>query len=158
VELHPDPAADYFGYGKNLAPQAHFGLASTLAARGELVAAEAEYREALRLSPAFAAATTGLAWLLATADDDRIYAPDEAFALATTASRLSLGKDPRALDALAAAAAGRGDFAAAVRYGRLAHEAARGAGRVQLAESIEARIARYDARQTYRQGAINLAE
>ncbi len=158
VELQPDPAADYFGYGKNLAPQAHFGLASTLAARGELVAAEAQYREALRLSPAFAAATTGLAWLLATADDDRVYAPDEALALATTASRFSLGRDPRALDALAAALAGRGEFVAAVHYGRLAREAARGANRERLVESIEVRISRYEAGQTYRQGAINLAE
>jgi len=157
LELRPDATAEYYGYGRNtLVPQAYFGLASTLAAHGDAPAAARAYREALRLSPNFAAAASALAWLAATTEDERIFAPDQALDLATRASRLSVGQDPIALDALAAALAAQGDFPAAVRYARLAAEAATRVKRDRLAASIEARIARYDAGLPFRQAAVPL--
>jgi tetratricopeptide (TPR) repeat protein len=141
-----------------LVPQAYFGLASTLAAHGDAPAAARAYREALRLSPNFAAAASALAWLAATTEDERIFAPDQALDLATRASRLSVGQDPIALDALGAALAAEGDFPAAVRYARLAEEAARRIKRERLAASIAARIARYEAGLPFRQAAVPVNE
>ncbi len=158
LDLRPDPAAEYFGYGRTLVPQAYFGLASTLAARGDAPGAAAAYREALRLSPSFAAAAAALAWLEATSEDERVFAPAEALELATRASRLGVGQDPVALDALAAALAAEGDFPAAVRYARLAEEAATRFKRERLAASIEARIALYEAGLPFRQAAVPVNE
>jgi tetratricopeptide (TPR) repeat protein len=143
-------------FGQELLPLALRGLARTLAARGELLSAEACYRESLLLAPGSAAVTSALAWLLATAEHPEVFDPAEALELATRSSRQSGGNDPAALEALAAACAGLGDFAGAVRFARLALDAARGRGRGT--ERIAQRLAGYEAGRTFRQPAVLLAE
>jgi tetratricopeptide (TPR) repeat protein len=156
LDQKPDPMTEYYGYGRTLVPQAYFGLGSALAARGDAPAAAAAYAAALDLSPGYAAAAAALAWLEATSEDEQVYAPARAFERATRASRLAVGQDPIALDALAAAFAAEGDFMSAVRYARLAAEAASRIKRTHLAADIEARIARYQAGLAFRQAVVPL--
>jgi tetratricopeptide (TPR) repeat protein len=141
-------------FGQELLALALRGLARTLAAQGELPSAEACYRESLALAPGSAAATTALAWLLATAEPPEVFDPAEALELATRSSRSSGGSDPAALETLAAACAGLGDFAGAVRFARLALDAARGRGRDTA--GIAQRLAGYEAGRPFRQPSVPL--
>jgi tetratricopeptide (TPR) repeat protein len=158
VALNPDPDQEVFGYGRSLPAQAHFGYGHTLAAVGEAAAAAVEYRAALELMPDMVDAASGLAWVLATSADDAVRDAQEAAGWASEACRLSGNRDPKALDALAAAHAAAGRFDRAVEVAGAAASAARAVGREALARAIEQRIAGYRERRPYREQAVNLAE
>ena len=85
-----------------------------LAERGRMASAIEQFREAARLRPEWAAPHAEAAWLLAVAADGRVRKPAEAVMLATRAVELTGGRDPVALDALAAAYASAGNFSSAV--------------------------------------------
>jgi Flp pilus assembly protein TadD len=75
----------------------------------------------------------------------------EAVVLAERAERLSGGRDPRVLDAQAAAYAEVGRFADAARVAQRALELARLAGDAPLAVDVDARLALYRGRVAYRE-------
>jgi len=83
------------------------------------------------VKPDSTAASTGLAWLLATSVDDNLRDGDEATKLAADACRHTGNRDPKALDALAAAHAESARFEQALAAAELAHTAARSAGRLR---------------------------
>jgi protein O-mannosyl-transferase len=87
----------------------HSGLGLAAERSGDLPAAIANYRAALRADPHRAEAANNLAWILATAPDPALRDPAEAIALAERSARDKPG-DASVLDTLAAA------YAAAQRY------------------------------------------
>jgi protein O-mannosyl-transferase len=109
---------------------------------GNDAAAIAQFRIVLELRPGSIEALTSIAWLLATrADSDH----QEALRLAISATQLTQGKDFAALDALAAAQAATGDFAAAVGTA----EKALALAPADLRVEIQARRDGYQAKQPY---------
>jgi Flp pilus assembly protein TadD len=97
------------------------------------------------LKPGSIEALSAIAWLLATqANADSA----EAREFANSAVRLTEGKDFAALDALAAAQAAAGDFAAAVATG----ERALALAPTSLHGEIRARIDGYREQKPYRRG------
>jgi tetratricopeptide (TPR) repeat protein len=98
------------------------------------------YREALRLGTRSPRVLNNLAWLLATAQDSSLRAPDEAVALAAEAARATRGDDPGILDTLSVAqsVAGHGDEAEATARRALALAEAQGRG--NLAREIRDRL------------------
>src|SRR5207249_2120545 len=111
----------------------------------------AHEREAVRRQPGFAVALERLAWLLATAADPGLRQPAEAVALAERARAMAGPPEPAVLDTLAAAYAAAGRFEAAVETAEQAFLLARTAGRGEVADAIEARIALYRTRTAYRE-------
>ncbi|QOJ15590.1 MAG: glycosyltransferase family 39 protein [Planctomycetia bacterium] len=123
-------------------------------ARGRLgLRAEAQQalRNARQADPREAHAAHRLAWSLATAEDAALRNAEEALRHATEAVRLTAGRDPAALDALAAAQAEAGRFDDAVRTAAQAAELARRSGRHDLATRIDARARGYQDSRPYRE-------
>jgi tetratricopeptide (TPR) repeat protein len=145
-------------HDRAVASQVHLRYGYVLAAVGEAGPAADQYREALRLQPGLPPATVGLAWLLATTEDDALRDPEEAAGLAAEACRASGNRDPKALDALAAADAARGRFEQAVVVAEKAIAAARASGRPALAEAIQRRMDGYRAGKPYTERAIAVDE
>jgi len=87
----------------------HWALGLAAQRSGDLRTAIASYREALRVDPERMEVANNLAWILATAPDPSLRAPQEACELAQRAARWN--SEPSVLDTLAAA------YAAAGRYG-----------------------------------------
>ena len=128
----------------------HESLAGAALRAGEPRLALEHYgRAAEALGPASSAARD-LVWLLATHPDAELRDPARALDLARRGLEASPGREPRWLDALAAAHAEAGDRAAALRLGEEATVLADAAGERQRADEIRARLARY------RQGAAGL--
>ena len=94
--------------------RAHFQLGLVLYDRGRSEAALAQLNEAIQLQPDDGRMLWPAAWILATSPDPTIRDGAQAVELATRAIQLSKGKEPRAIDALAAALAETGNFSAAV--------------------------------------------
>ena len=118
---------------------AHGGLAAERS--GDPAAAIASYRRALDVSPDRVEAANNLAFLLATARDPALRAPDEAIALAQRAARAK-AFDPAVIDTLAAA------YASAGRYREAADTEARARAALPddaspLRDEIERNLARY---------------
>jgi alkaline phosphatase D len=90
--------------------------ATTWRAKGEPRKARDDLSEAVRLDARYAAAMADLARLLATCEDDKLRDGKRAVELAAKANELTGGRDPSALDALAAAHAETGDFDKAVEF------------------------------------------
>jgi len=134
LELDPNSAA------------AHAIMGDALYGRGEMVAALSEWRESIRLAPNYVPALRQAAWVLATSPDDSVRNGNEAVALALRAVQATAGKDPAALDALAAAYAESGRFEAAALIARRALLVAPPA----QAEEIRRRAALYEARRPFR--------
>lgn len=84
-----------------------------------------------------------LAWLLATAADERLRDPQRALTLAQALSERFKGGNAQALDTLAAAQAAAGDFAAAVATGERALGLLRGRGEAARIQAVERRLAGY---------------
>jgi tetratricopeptide (TPR) repeat protein len=101
-------------------------VAALAFATGDDRRAAAHYTEYLARNPDSADAAGALAWILATSDDAGVRNGERAVALATMWSEQSHGQDYKALNALAAALAEKGDFAKAVtaidRAIELAHQ------------------------------------
>ena len=111
---------------------------------GDLPGAIASYREALRMDPERMEVANNLAWILATAPDPSLRAPQEAIELAQRAARTNA--EPSVLDTLAAA------YAAAGRYGEAAQTQARAIaalppGASPLRADLEQRLMQYRAHQ-----------
>ena len=94
---------------------AHTSLGAILMRQRRVTDAIAEYRAALQSAPDLLEPLTELAWTLATSPDARIRNDRDAIALAEHARALTGGRDPRALDALAAAYASAGRYQDAIQ-------------------------------------------
>jgi tetratricopeptide (TPR) repeat protein len=125
------------------------GLGALAAADGQPAAAVRHYRAALRHTPALAAASHELAWLLATHPDPSIREPAEALRLAESLVRRDEG-NPVYLDTLAAAYASLGRFGAAIDHAERAVRLAVSGRDPALAAEIRARLALYRRGQPYR--------
>jgi len=110
---------------------------------GDLRGAIASYREALRTDPDRMEVANNLAWILATAPDPSLRAPQEAIELAQRAARRN--SEPSVLDTLAAA------YAAAGRYPEAAQTEARAVAALPpgspLRADLERRLAEYRAQR-----------
>jgi protein O-mannosyl-transferase len=95
-------------------PDLQLALADTLAGAGRPAEAVGHYREALRLRPAWVAASNNLAWLLATSPEGGVRDPGEALRLAEEAADATGRRDPSVLDTLAVSQAAAGRFDAAL--------------------------------------------
>lgn len=106
-----------------------------------------DYRTALRLDPKRSRAHAGVAWILATAPDDKLRDPAAALAAGQKAIALDGEGDWRSLDALAAAfaASGRFDDARAACHKSLI------LAPTDLAERIKVRLALYEKGQAFRE-------
>jgi tetratricopeptide (TPR) repeat protein len=125
VELRPDGAAAY-----NL-------LGSILASRGKAAPAAEQYRKALELRPNWPEAMRNLARLIATCDDPRVRDGAEAVRLAQVLHQEADGRDPAALEILAAGYAAEGRFDEARYAVEQASELTRRAGDVNYAVHLE---------------------
>jgi Flp pilus assembly protein TadD len=136
VELRPDAAAAHFNLATALTvagdldsavaayreslrlrpdyASAHNNLGSALAALGRTGEAITHFRDAVRHDPGNLQAHRNLAWHLATWTSASLADRREAVAIGERADRVTAGRDPQVLDALAAAYAALGDFARAV--------------------------------------------
>lgn len=132
-------------------PQSYHDLGLVLFEQGRADEAIAAWRQAVRLQPRSLRYRAGLdqarAWRLATDPQSSPRNAAEALELAETACRATAYAEPDFLATLAAAYAANGRFADAVTAARRAAILASEAGRKSLAERIEARINRYEARQ-----------
>lgn len=129
------------------APRLLYALARKLEGEGQIAGAADFYRQALRRAPDYVEAMQGLAWLLATEEGSLPSIAREAVALAERAVALTQGREARALDVLAAAQAGSGDFTAARETARKAKALALERGDADLAAAIAGRLARYEAQE-----------
>jgi tetratricopeptide (TPR) repeat protein len=130
--------------------EARYNLNVAFSHWGQVRNALAEQREALRKRPQDAALLRALAWTLATNPNVSIRNGREAVDLADRSVRLSQGKQPEPLDALAAAYAEAGRFADAVETARQALAIAQREKNPTLAKAIEARLRLYKAGAPYR--------
>ncbi len=150
-----DDAIIHFAAAVQLEPTAlrHYNLATQLVRRGADPEAVSHFRQALRLRPDWAAPMAECAWVLATADDDKLRNADEALNLARKACELTGWKEPDIVDALAAAQAEAGQFGLAVMTAHKARLLAMQKGDVGQAGRIDKRIDLYKAGKPCRRGA-----
>jgi hypothetical protein len=117
--------------------QCHFGEAAK------------QYRAILKFRPDNPRALTRLAWLRATCPDPALRNAGEAIALAQRADKAHGGKEPGALDVLAAAYAEAGRFTDALATARRALELSSRLDEPGFTRALRARIALYAARRPY---------
>ena len=91
-----------------------------------------------------------IAWILATAGDDRVRDGARALAFAQRAATLTHRQDAQALDSLAAAFAELGQFDAAAATAREGLTVARSTGNLSSARGLEQRAGLYARGQKYR--------
>ena len=115
--------------------------------RGEDAEAIDHFRRAVLASPDWVPPMIDLAWMLATTSDARLRNQDLSLRLAARAADLTEHRDPRVLDALAAAYASAGDFDRAVDTAGAALQLGPGDA---FAAEIRARQALYDEHKPYR--------
>jgi tetratricopeptide (TPR) repeat protein len=114
-------------------------LAYGLLQAGRSADARRVLSEALARRPHDVGLAGNLARLLATDPDPAVRDPALALRLALEVEQATVGRDPRALDTLAAAYAASGDTARALEACARGVAAARGKGDSELASAIEAR-------------------
>ncbi|HTU27532.1 MAG TPA: tetratricopeptide repeat protein, partial [Pirellulales bacterium] len=124
-------------------PWAHFRLGLALNAAGKTRAAAAQLSDAVRLGSTAVPILWQTAWILATAADPSIREGQRAVELAKKAVQFSGGRELRALDALAAALAESGDYAAAVEASERASAMALVQRDFALSEAIDDRTQLY---------------
>src|SRR5262249_37374344 len=162
LELRPDdaPAEGYLGQAYALAgdgeaggrhlrrslelapdhPRGRGALAGLAAGQGRLREAVELYRGALRRDPDLVAASSGLAWILATAADETLRDGREAVRCAERSAALSGGGRADVLDHLAAAYAEAGRFEEAVATASSAAGLAAAMGSEELSAAIGERL------------------
>ena len=153
-----DEAIIHFAAAVRLEPTAarHYNLASQLIRRGADRDAVAHFRQAMRLRPDWPAPMAECAWVLATADDDKLRNAHEALTLAGKACELTGWKEPDIMDALAAAQAEAGQFGQAVMTAQRAHLLAMQRGDTGQAGRIDKRLDLYKAGKPCRRGAMEI--
>ena len=114
--------------------------------------AREEVREALRLAPNWQPALTLLTAMLATENDPSESDRSEALRLAGVLVQASGGRDPGALDLMAAAQAQSGRFDEAVETAQRALDLAKASGQAAAAQQIEKRLSFYRAGRPFRAG------
>jgi tetratricopeptide (TPR) repeat protein len=124
----------------------HFYLGLALDGLDRPQRAVSQLSEAIQIQPDNVQFLWHTAWILATNPDPSIRDGVRAVRLATRATQLSGGREPRAFDALAAALAESEKFPAAIEAAERASAAALGRGDQVLAEAIAQRT------RLYRQG------
>ncbi len=147
-----DQAVRYLQRSLQLEPRsvaARVDLALAWLAQGKTDAARDELHAANQLIPQIREANN-LAWILATAPDDRLRYQREALRWADFACRATEYKHPELLDTLAAAQANAGDFDAAARRADEAIRLARQQDKPALAAALQERRALYAAGRPYR--------
>jgi cytochrome c-type biogenesis protein CcmH/NrfG len=125
-------------------------LAHTLAELGYLAPAVRNYHKALQLKPDSIYILRNLAWLLATAQDNKIYNPDAAVEFAARACRLSDFKDAKAMATLAAAYAAAENFKKAAETAQIAIDLADSLDQKILADEIRTHLLLYKTGRPYR--------
>jgi tetratricopeptide (TPR) repeat protein len=128
---------------------AHVNLARALASQGRFEDAVRSQREARRAAPNWVVPMADLAWLLATAPDERLRRPDEAVRLAEQAVALTGRQNVAALDALAASYAVVRRFEEAGAAQEEAVALAVAAGVSLVADELRARLERYRNREPF---------
>jgi tetratricopeptide (TPR) repeat protein len=127
----------------------HYALGSLYSTQGKIADALAQWGAVLGIDPNHVAALNQRARVLA-AGPDGVRNGAEAVELAERAVRLTGGQEPLVLDTLAAALAEAGRFAEAVETEQRAADLARQRNDAQLVETLNARVALYEARTPLR--------
>ncbi len=125
-------------------------LARILLSQGKDREALVCWRHALQEDPKNIAIGNQIAGLLASSPDAKVRDGKEAVVVARKMIALSKGKDAAAFDALAAAQAETGNFAAAVENAQTALELAAAGDKQELAGEIQAHLATYQAGKPFR--------
>ena len=112
------------------------------------------WRRGLQKDPKKTAIGNQLAWLLAASPDAAVRDGQEAVRVAQEMLDLAGKEDPAALDALAAAQAEAGDFAAAIRNAQTAQQLATDRDNAKLAAEIGERLTLYRAGKPYRRAPV----
>jgi tetratricopeptide (TPR) repeat protein len=147
-----EEAIEHFRKTLELRPNhanAHFDLGRAAEMAGRAEQALTHFREAARLEPNWPVPPFHAAQILATHPDPTVRNGPEAVRLAEQACQATGYRDPRLLDALAAAYAEAGRFSDAVRTARNAISIATPERRKLLAD-LERRVKLYEAGQPYR--------
>jgi protein O-mannosyl-transferase len=113
-----------------------------------------QYEQALRLNPESAQALNNLAWIYATAPEEKFRYASESARLAELACELTGWREPVLLGTLAAAYAESDDFPKAVRLAQQAIDMALAAGLDQVAAMNKKLIELYQEGKPYRQESV----
>jgi tetratricopeptide (TPR) repeat protein len=148
-----DEAIDQFQQAARLRPEdsvPHLNLARVMVARGRVQDGVTELRAALDRRPDWPEVLIELAWILAAHTDPAIRAPREAVLYASRAAELTVRRQPKALDVLAAAFAASSEFERAIETAHAALTLAVSQGDNGGAEQIRGRLKLYEQRRPYR--------
>jgi tetratricopeptide (TPR) repeat protein len=126
---------------------AHYNIGHAYAQRGERADAIDHFRQVVRLEPDWAPGLSSLAWLLATAPEERLHDAGQAVQLAEHAADITKNGDAQVLDVLAAAYGDAGSFDRALAT---AEAALRLMPADPLAADIRDRQALYRGQHAYR--------
>ena len=126
---------------------AHYNIGRAYALRGEWADAIDHLRKVVGLQPDWTPGLSELAWLLATAPEEKLHDATQAVRLAEHAADVSGHRDAKVLDVLAAAYADSGSFDRALATAEAALRLMPGD---PLAGDIRRRHALYQAQQPYR--------
>ena len=148
AQLHQlSEAREHYVYALAVQPDnaaAMAGMAEVLDQTGHPAEAVAFFQRALKQRPTMSRAATALAWILATDSSAAVRDARLAMRWGEAAVRMTAGKDPAALDALAAALARSGRFDLAGEKARQALRIAEQHDNTRLATEIRQRIKQYD--------------
>jgi len=139
IALQPDYTSAHRNLGENYAIQHRMGDAA------------ASFAKVLESQPDDVGVLNRIAWILATAGDERVRDGARALGFAQRAVGLTARQDADALDSLAAAFAELGQFDGALAAAREGLTVARARGNVDLARGLEQRAVLYARGQKYRE-------
>ena len=146
----PTEALPHFLDALRVSPEyaeAHYNIGRAYALRGEWADALEHFRTVVRLEPDWTPGLTELAWLFATAPEERLHDARQAVRLAEHAAAITRNSDAKVLDVLAAAYADAGSFERALA---IAEAALRLTPADPLASEIRQRRALYQTHRVYR--------
>jgi tetratricopeptide (TPR) repeat protein len=129
----------------------HNNLADVFFQKGNADEAISHYQQALQIKPSLINAQSGLAWVLATAQQASLRNGSQALELARRANQTAGGRDPFYLRILAAAEAETGQFDEAVQDAQKAMDLAQAAGKTELVNGITTELKLYEAKLPYHQ-------
>jgi tetratricopeptide (TPR) repeat protein len=122
--------------------------------QGQRAEAISDYEKALKLRPKDPGILNNLAWVLATAPEDKLRDGKRAVELANDACRVTQYKEDYILSTLAAAYAETGDFATAIKWSTKAVELAT----KQHSESLNKELESYKASKPWRESLLSAEE